>query len=198
MKKIILLFTLILGACGTLFNSSNQDVSFDSNIKGVKVYVDGLEICKTPCVYPMERKSGTTIVTAKKTGYDDKQIIIRSNLSAIAVLNLTFWPSWLTDVATGGMWQYNKNGVYIDMEKSNLKSAELKQIKKDVAVSRFALFNYSELKIEAATQQKNKEYISSLSELSGLSEEKLTQTINKTTGAVNLAHVLTNITTSSE
>ncbi len=192
MKKIILLSVLMLGACGTIFNSTNQDLSFDSNIKDVKIYVDGLEICKTPCVYPLERKSSTAIITAKKQGYEDKQIVVRSNISKIAFLNLTFWPSWITDVATGGMWQYSRDGVYIDMEKSNLKKAELTIIKKNVAIRRFALFNYNELKIEAATQQKNKEYITALSELSGIKKEKLIQTINKTTGAVNLAHTLTN------
>lgn len=79
-----------------------------------------MQICKTPCVYPLERKSGSVVVVAKKKGYEDKQIVLRSGLNNASILNLTFWPSWLTDVATGGMWQYSRDGIYIDMENPTL------------------------------------------------------------------------------
>ena len=73
MKKIYLTLLVFLASCGTLFSDSDQDVSFDSNVKGVKIYVDGMEICKTPCVYPLERKSSTSVVIAKKEGYEAGQ-----------------------------------------------------------------------------------------------------------------------------
>lgn len=193
MKKTILFSLMFLSACGTLFSGGNQDVSFDSNVKDVKVYVDGMEICKTPCVFPLERKSSTVVVVAKKAGYEDKQMVLRSNLNKVAILNLTFWPSWLTDVATGGMWQYSRDGVYIDMERSNLKHSELQKVKQDVAIRRFALFGYSELKIEAASQQEKGEYITALSSLSGVDAKDLIQTVNKSHSAVNLSHNLTDL-----
>ena len=193
MKKVVLFSFVFLSACGTLFSSSNQDISFDSNVKDVMIYVDGMEICKTPCVYPLERKSSTIVVVAKKIGYEDKQMVLRSNLNKIAILNLTFWPSWLTDVATGGMWQYNRDGVYIDMERSNLKKAEIDKVKRDVAIRRFALFGFSELKMEAVSNKENGEYIAALSYLSGLNKNDLVKTINKSYDAVSLAHNLTGI-----
>ena len=191
MKKIYLTLLVFLASCGTLFSGSDQDVSFDSNVKGVKIYVDGMEVCRTPCVYPLERKSSTSVVVAKKEGYEEKQIVLRSSLNTIAILNLTFWPSWLTDVATGGMWQYSRDGVYIDMEKSNLRKAELEKVKKDVAVRRFALFGYSELKLEAGAHNHEGEYIKALSSLSGKDKSELIGIINQTHGEVNLAHRLT-------
>ena len=193
MKKLVFFSFLLLSACGTLFSSGSQDMSFDSNVKGVQIFVDGMKVCKTPCVYPLERDSSSAIIVAKKDGYEDKQIVLRSNLNKIAILNSTFWPSWLTDLATGGMWQYNRDGVYIDMERSNLKHAELQKVRKDVAIRRFALFGYSELKIEAASQQENGEYITALSSLSGLDAKNLIQTVNKSHSAVSLAHNLTNL-----
>ena len=54
MKKIVLFGALLLSACGTVFNGTDQDISFDSNLKGVTIFVDGMQICKTPCVYPLE------------------------------------------------------------------------------------------------------------------------------------------------
>ena len=190
MKKISIISFLMLAACGTVISSSNQNISFDSNVKGVRIFVDGMEICKTPCVYPFERKAATSVITAKKEGYEDKQIILRSELNSVAILNLTFWPSWLTDVATGGMWQYNRDGVYIDMEKSDLKGAALEQSKRNTAIRRFALFNYHALKLEAASNQTSGEYLTALSELSGIKQAELTKTINKSKGEVELAHNL--------
>ncbi len=72
MKKLGLFSVLMLAACGTLFSGTDQDVSFDSNVKGVKIYADGMEICRTPCVFPLERKSASSVIMAKKEGYDDK------------------------------------------------------------------------------------------------------------------------------
>lgn len=192
MKKITLTaIILALSACGTVFSGSEQDVNFDSNIKGVSIYIDGLEACKTPCVYPVGRKSSTSIITAKKKGYEDKQIVLRSGLNTVAILNLTFWPSWLTDLATGGMWQYSRDGVYIDMEKANLQKAELEKVQRDVAIRRFALFNYAELKIAAAGHDNKSEPLQALAELTQTPSDKLIQTINNTHGEVNLAHALT-------
>lgn len=193
MKKFALPALLILSACGTIFNGSSQDISFDSNQQGVQIYINGMKVCKTPCVYPLDRQAGSFVVNAKKAGFEDQQQIIKSQLSSIAVLNLTFWPSWLTDVATGGMWRYNRDGIYIDMEKKTTNHAELSQIKKDVATRRFSLMNYNELKIEAASN-KNGEYIKSLAEISNKPVNELTTIIKQTDGEVNLAHRLTGIT----
>ena len=193
MKKYLLFSLILLSACETLFSGTNQDVSFDSNIKGVKIFVDGMEICQTPCVYPLERKSSSTVIVAKKSGYEKKQMVLRSSLNRIAILNLTFWPSWLTDVATGGMWQYSRNGVYIDMERSNLKQAEITKVKQKVAIRRFALFGYDELRIEAASHQEQGEYITALVSLSSQSPQELISIINQSHTAVDLAHKLTNI-----
>lgn len=191
-KKIAIVSVLALTACGTLFNGSSQDMSFDSNVKGVTIYLNGVKACKTPCVYPIERSASSVIAIAKKDGYEDQQQILKSSLSTASILNLTFWPSWLTDVATGGMWQYRHDGVYIDMEKPTTKHAELQKIKTNVATRRFALYNYGELKIEAAKSQ-NGEYIKAISALTNKSPQDTISVINKATNEVELAHLLTNI-----
>lgn len=192
MKKLGLLTILALSACGTIFGGSTQDMSFDSNQKGVQIYINGMKACKTPCTYPLERQSGSFIITAKKAGFDDQQQIIKAKINTVSILNLTFWPSWLTDVATGGMWRYSQDGLYIDMEKSTSHHATLQQIKKDVATRRYSLINYGELKIEAASGKAG-EHISSLAALSSHTPQELIDTINQTQGEVNLAHRLTGI-----
>lgn len=192
-NKLTLAIIFGLTACGILFNGSSQDVSFDSNIKGVTIYINGMKACKTPCVYPIDRSSSSVVAVAKMDGYEDQQQVIKSKLSTVSVLNLTFWPSWLTDVASGGMWQYNRDGVYIDMEKPTTKRAELEKIKNEVAVRKFALFNYGELKLEAAENNLNGEYIKTLSILSNKNAQTLVPMIKTSESEVKLAHLLTNI-----
>ena len=107
----------MLSACGTLFSGTEQDIRFDANVKETRIFIDGTEVCKTPCVYPLEKKSGSTVIVAKKKGYDDKQIVLKSHFNNISILNLIFWPAWLIDVATGGMWRYSRDGLYAEMGK---------------------------------------------------------------------------------
>lgn len=190
MKKIVLFGALLLSACGTVFNGTEQDISFDSNLKGVKIFVDGMQICKTPCVYPLERKSGSVVVVAKKKGYEDKQIVLRSGLNNASILNLTFWPSWLTDVATGGMWQYSRDGIYIDMEKSNLAAADWEKARSQTALRRFALFNFGELKMAAAAGKTDSDVFQALARLSGQSPALLTETVNNAATPVSLVQNL--------
>ncbi len=192
-NNIALSLILGLAACGTLFNGSSQDVSFDSNVKGVTIYINGMKACKTPCVYPIDRSASSVIAEAKLEGYEDQQQIIKSKLSTVSVLNLSSWPCWLTDLATGGMWQYSREGVYIDMEKTTSERAELQKINNDVAIRKFALFNYGELKREAAENNINGEYIKSLSILSDEQPQALVPVIRQAKNEVKLAHILTGI-----
>ena len=190
MKKIVLFGALLLSACGTVFNGTEQDISFDSNLKGVTIFVDGMQICKTPCVYPLERKSGSVVVVANKKGYEDKQIVLRSGLNNASILNLTFWPSWLTDVATGGMWQYSRDGIYIDMEKSNLAAADWEKARSQTALRRFALFNFEELKMAASAGKTDSDVFQALARLSGQSPALLTETVNNAATPVSLVQNL--------
>ncbi len=219
MKKIsVLSLLLLLPACGTLFGGSSQDIKFDSNVSGVEIYVNGMKACETPCVYPVDRRSSTAVVLAKKAGYKDQQTIIKSELFKPAILNLSFWPSWITDLATGGMWQYSRDGVYIEMgggapareqnyqpyqsipryqqqqqpQRGYQQRGYGRYSANDGEVRRFSLYNYGELKAEAMSG-KSGEYIKSLAALSGKDETNLIRTINNATGEVNLAHTLTGI-----
>ena len=57
MKKLSILAVLALTACGTIFNGSSQDMSFDSNVKGVEIFINGMKACSTPCIYTIDRSA---------------------------------------------------------------------------------------------------------------------------------------------
>ena len=191
-QYVTLAMIFALSACGTIFNGGSQNMKFDSNVKGVTLYIDGAKVCKTPCVYPVERRASSFVVVAKKKGYEEQYHTIRSSWSKISLLNLTFVYSWTTDLATGGMWKYDRDGVYIEMEKEGQNTAQLEQDKKDRAVRHFALFGYGELKNEAASHKQG-EYTEALMSLTDKTATELHKEINKATDQVVLAHSLTGI-----
>lgn len=222
MKKLVLGLSLILSvsACGTLFNGGSQDIQFDSNVKGTQIYVNGLKACRTPCLYTLDRSPTTVTITAKKEGYEEQYSVLKSELSKKSLINLSSIVFWFTDFVSGGMWQYNRNSVYIEMERAgggyynqsgygngynrgyqqyNQPQTQQRYYdrysKKDetgAKTRRFSLYNYGELKSEASSN-KSGEYIKTLAELTDKNELELIKIINNSTSEVNLAHTLTGI-----
>lgn len=191
MKKTVILSCLMLTACGTIFSGTGQEINFDSNEKDVEVFIDGVRACKTPCTYEVDRSMHDLDIVAKKKGFRNQQITLRSNFNKMAVLNLSFLTNWTTDFAFGGVWEYKRNNVYIDMEKLSKQNASLDN---NLApnIRRFALFGYDEMKIEAAKNM-NGEYISSLAAITKKDDAELIALINQSSSEVELAHKLTGI-----
>ncbi len=191
MKKTVILSCLMLTACGTIFSGTGQEINFDSNEKGVEVFIDGVRACSTPCTYEVDRSISDLDIVAKKKGFRNQQITLRSNFNKMAVLNLTFLTSWTTDLAFGGVWEYKRNNVYIDMEKLSRQNASLDN---GLApkIRRFALFGFDEMKMEAAKNTSG-EYISSLAAITKKDDAELIALINQTSNEVELAHKLTGI-----
>lgn len=191
MKKTVILSCLMLTACGTIFSGTGQEINFDSNEKDVEVFIDGVRACKTPCTYEVDRSISDLDIVAKKKGFRNQQITLRSNFNKMAVLNLSFLTNWTTDFAFGGVWEYKRNNVYIDMEKLSKQNASLDN---NLApnIRRFALFGYDEMKIEAA-KNIGGEYISSLAAITKKDDAELIALINQSSNEVELAHKLTGI-----
>lgn len=197
MKKYLFLFPLLFGACGTIFNGSTQTITFDSNVKDVKVYVNGQQVCnQVPCSIDVDRASSPLIVMAKRDGYEDGMSNIKSKINPTAWFNILWlygsFSAATTDYAMGGLWKYTQDGVYINMEPKNMKRAETKKFRKDSLTRAFTLYNYKDLKMEAATHQ-NGEYTQALSQLTGLPSDELHPIIINARTEVKLAHALTGI-----
>lgn len=191
-KGFALLLVAAASGCGTVFSGTTQDISIDSNVEDVSVYIDGAFACKTPCVYPVERASGSISIVGKKKGYEDVGIAVKTKMNPVAWGNLTSAYSWTTDLVGGAAWKYRQDGVYLNMEKIGLSVAEIKNKRKETLVRRFVLFNYEDLKLEAARGQAG-ESIKALAELTGNKADKLIPIIKETYDEVKLAHKLASV-----
>lgn len=183
MKKCIAsLCLLLLFGCGTVFNGSNQKITFSSNVKEIKIYANGALICSsTPCSVDIDRGSSSLTILAKADGYDDEISQIKSKINPVSWGNLLSVYSWTTDFATSSMWKYSEDGVYINMKKTNMRKAELDIFKHEAQIKHFAMFNYAEIKIG------NPEYVEALAGLTGKTQNELKNIIANSSTEVELA-----------
>lgn len=189
LKHNILYSSLLLfGACGTIFSGSTQTISFDSNIKeNIDIYANGALVCtKTPCVVDIDRGSAPLTIIAKAKGYEDSVMQDKAKINTVSWGNLLSVYSWTTDFATSSMWKYSESGVYINMRKKDMTTAELNKYNKDAKIKAFALYNFAELKLN------NPEYTLALQELTAKNSQDLAAVIKQADTEVELANALVN------
>lgn len=179
---------LLLGACGTIFSGSSQTITFDSNIKeNIDIYANGALVCtKTPCVVDIDRGSAPLTIIAKAKGYEDSVMQDKTKINTFSWGNLLSVYSWTTDFATSSMWKYSESGVYINMRKKDMTTAELNKYNKDAKIKAFALYNFAELKLN------NPEYTLALQELTAKSSQELADTVKQADTEIELANALVN------
>lgn len=179
---------LLLGACGTIFSGSSQTITFDSNIKeNIDIYANGALVCtKTPCVVDIDRGSAPLTIIAKAKGYEDSVMQDKAKINTVSWGNLLSVYSWTTDFATSSMWKYSESGVYINMRKKDMTTAELNKYNHDAKIKAFALYNFAELKLE------NSEYTEALQVLASKNQHDLNNVIQRSDTEVELANNLTN------
>ena len=177
---------LLLGACGTIFSGSSQTITFDSNIKeNIDIYANGALVCtKTPCVVDIDRGSAPLTIIAKAKGYEDSIMQDKAKINTLSWGNLFSVYSWTTDFATSSMWKYSESGVYINMRKKDMTTAELNKYNKDAKIKAFALYNFTELKLN------NPEYTLALQELTAKNSQDLAAVIKQADTEIELANAL--------
>jgi hypothetical protein len=90
MKSNITLFASVLGvllsitifnSCATIFKGSHEDVDFNSQPSGTKVYINGEYLGKTPLQLPLLTNMSYEI-EFKKSGYETKKTFITNKIGA--------------------------------------------------------------------------------------------------------------------
>ncbi len=187
--KTLYVSLFLLSACGTVFSGSSQTITFDSNIKeNIDIYANGALVCtKTPCVVDIDRGSAPLTIIAKAKGYEDSVMQDKSKINTVSWGNLLSVYSWTTDFATSSMWKYSESGVYINMRKKDMTTAELNKYNYDAKIKAFALYNFAELKLD------NPEYISAMQELTSKNKQELAVIVQNSNTEVELAENLTSL-----
>lgn len=119
MKNLIkiLLFSVLTTSCATVFTGTTQRMTINSEPQNAKLYLNGNFVGTTPYTGSF-KKSKDYNITVKKEGYVPGTAVASRSLNAVAILNLTSPISWIIDIATGALWQFDQDGFTIPLEKT--------------------------------------------------------------------------------
>lgn len=118
-KVAIVIFTITITSCATLFSGTKDRIYFTTNMPGARVLIDGVEICKTPCNENITRKVGESQIEFKLEGYETKVINLSKSFNVVSILNFGNLIGWGIDIATGAVFKYDKKAYDIELSKNN-------------------------------------------------------------------------------
>ena len=114
--------TFLMTSCATIFTGTKDVIRFDSDPQGAKIYIDGLEVCKTPCSTQVKRSLSDELAEIRLKGYETRVIKLDREFNVVSVINLGSLLGWAIDVATGALMKYDKKGYEIKLEKDSKTS----------------------------------------------------------------------------
>ena len=122
MKKIsaLLILSILLSSCATLFKGSTEDINFSSDPGDAKVYVNGVLLGKTPVELNLKTNKTYTI-EFKKEGYETRTVVLNNSVVAgYVVLDILAGVlPIVVDAATGCWYQLDQEHVNAVLEKTN-------------------------------------------------------------------------------
>ena len=114
----ILVLAMVASGCATIIDGSSQPVTFNSSPNGARIYVNGMELGTTPLTMAVKR-SKTTMILAKKNGYEDQQLALQTKTNSLFWFNIIWGGAGLfsssTDYASDAMIEYSPNMFYITL-----------------------------------------------------------------------------------
>ncbi len=115
--RIVILTSIVLTGCATIFSGTTDDISFSTNADPVKVYIDGLKVGDTPLKVAVEKKVGQgRLVRFEKAGYKTEEFNLKNKFDTVAILDITsVITSGGIDVLTGAMMEYSPKQYHIEM-----------------------------------------------------------------------------------
>lgn len=111
-----------LTSCATIFTGTKDTLRFDSEPQGATVYLDGLEVCKTPCTTKVKRSLSEKLAEIRLDGYETRVITLDRKFNAVSIINLFGLIGWGVDAATGSLMKYDRKGYDIKLEKDKRTS----------------------------------------------------------------------------
>ncbi len=108
----VLLTSLLVNSCATLYGQNNREVIVNSIPNGAKLYMNGVEYGMTPIsiILPSVGYSSQKL-TLKKLGYEDQDFFVETEFQNVGYWNLIVLPAFLIDLGTGYMYKI-KPGYY--------------------------------------------------------------------------------------
>ena len=114
--------TLTISGCATVFTGTKYTITFNSTPSGATIYLDGLELCRTPCTQKIKRSVNDTDVEFKLDGYQTRLITLDKEFNLVSVINLGNLLFWGIDVISGSVMKYDRKGYDITLTRNEKTS----------------------------------------------------------------------------
>ena len=126
MRKILCLVisTLCLTSCGTLFTPSKQPITF-MGMPETRIYDNNQKIAEIPedgtTTVNIRKKLSDKTLIAKKDGYKNTPIQLNAVFNPVSVINLTNVIAWGIDLGTGKCCKWDNDVIEVEMEKTKVE-----------------------------------------------------------------------------
>lgn len=140
MKKTIiscsLALTLLLSSCATIVSGSKQNVKFTSDPSTATIFIDEVEVGKTPFEIKLVRKSEHTVMI-KLDGYQTYETKLTKKFNAWYIGNIVFGGliGIIVDPITGAMYNLSSDEVNAQMNKGTAFKSNGKDVYIAVAMN---------------------------------------------------------------
>jgi hypothetical protein len=114
---ILFVGLVFLEGCSSIMSGTTQKLSINSNVQGADVFIDGVNIGKTPLVNARIKRKDTSFLVVKKEGYKEYQQTLLARLDGWFWGNiLTYGFGSTTDAAIGTTHLLDPDTLFIQME----------------------------------------------------------------------------------
>jgi len=138
-----------LGACATILTGTTDTLSFDANVPGVRLTVEGEFKGVLPQTVTVSRNfinGRSFLVKFEAAGYETQEFQLKREFNWVAVLDIT---SVLTsggiDLMTGALMKFTPTEYHVEMRKNGKSSAEFERSKR---LWGYALMNYQKVQMD--------------------------------------------------
>jgi len=101
--------------CATIISGSAQQMIVSSQPPGARVFVDGAYTGVTPMTLLLRTERNHT-VTLQHEGFQDATAPVARGFNPVALLNLVIVVFWVVDLASGALWRFPPNAIYVAMQ----------------------------------------------------------------------------------
>ncbi len=145
--------TLASSGCATIFTGTTDTLTFDANVPGVRLTIDGQYIGEMPITVPMSRNfvgGKQFIATFEKPGYVTQEFKLNREFNTVSILDVSSpLTSGGVDVLTGSLMKFSPKDYHVQMLPAG-QSATSAEFRRVTGVYRFALVNFRSVQKDLA------------------------------------------------
>jgi hypothetical protein len=143
----------LLAGCATIFTGTSDVLSFDANVPGVRLTLDGRYQGELPLSAEVSRNfvgGRRFLAKFEKEGYETQQFELTREFNAVAILDISSTIiSGGVDVLTGALMKFSPRDYHVQMLEAG-HSASSPEFQRSLQLYRFALTNHRKLRTDIA------------------------------------------------